>query len=132
MATLSAASLRISSFTGERLAAPRAAPAAASRPAALSVQAAGQTLIGEVVSAKCAKSVVVRVDRQVPHPKYMKRVTLSKRYMAHDEEEVCKVGDLVSIIACRPLSARKRFAVSTILKEAFVMGANDVLPNETA
>ena len=130
MATLSAASLRISSFTGERLAAPRAAPAAC-RPAALNVQAV-QVLTGEVVSTKAAKSVVIRVDRKVPHPKYMKRVTLSKRYMAHDEEEVCKVGDLVEITACRPLSARKRFTVSTILKEAFVMGENAVLPSQTA
>ena len=99
MATLSAASLRTSSFTGERLAAPRAAPAPASRPAALSVQAV-QTLIGEVVSNKCAKSVVIRVDRQVPHPKYMKRVTLSKKYMAHDEE--------VRLAARRVLAARQR------------------------
>jgi small subunit ribosomal protein S17 len=125
------ASLRISSFTGERLAAPRAAPAAASRPAALSVQAV-QTLVGEVVSNKCTKSVVIRVDRQVPHPKYMKRVTLSKKYMAHDEDESCKVGDLVQIIACRPLSARKRFKVTGIVKAAFVMGENDILPTQTA
>jgi ribosomal protein uS17 len=131
MATLSAASLRISSFTGERLAVSRAAPAAC-RPAALNVQAV-QVLTGEVVSAgKAAKSVVIRVDRKVPHPKYMKRVTLSKKYMAHDEEEVCKVGDLVEITACRPLSARKRFTVSTILKEAFVMSDNAVLPSQTA
>ena len=47
-------------------------------------------------------------------------------------QEVCKVGDLVQIVACRPLSARKRFTVSSILKEAFVMGENDVLPNQTA
>ena len=131
MATLSAASLRISSFTGERLAVARAAPAAC-RPAALNVQAV-QVLTGEVVSAgKAAKSVTVRVDRKVPHPKYMKRVTLSKKYMAHDEEMVCKVGDLVEITACRPLSARKRFTVSTIVKQAFVMSENAVLPSQTA
>ena len=129
---LSLASLRVSSFTGERLAVARAAPAAAARPAVVSVQAV-QVLTGEVVSAgKALKSVVIRVDRKVPHPKYMKRVTLSKKYMAHDEGMVCRVGDLVEITACRPLSARKRFTVSSIVKEAFVMGDNAVLPTDTA
>jgi len=124
--------LTLSSFTGVRLAAPRvAAPRAAASRVGLQVEAV-QTMIGEVVSTKCAKSVVIRVDRQVPHPKYMKRVTLSKKYMAHDEDDLCKVGDLVQIVACRPLSARKRFAVATILKQAFVMGADDVMPNDTA
>ena len=66
----------------------------------------------------------------MPHPVYQKRITLSKRYMAHDELETCNVGDVVKITACRPMSAKKRFNVTEILKKAFL--ANDApLPNET-
>ena len=125
----SVAQLRVSSFQGQALA---ARPAAAALPAgrvALRVSAA-QNLLGTVVSTACAKSVVIKVERQVPHPKYFKRVILTKKYMAHDEEETCKVGDVVRITSCRPMSARKRFAVSEVVKAAFVMDAPT--PNETA
>jgi small subunit ribosomal protein S17 len=70
---------------------------------------------GVVVSDKMDKTVVVRVDRTVMHSKYLKRFTLSKKYKAHDEENTAKIGDVVTIEECRPLSKDKRFRV---VKEA--------------
>jgi len=99
------------------------------RSALLSVRAE-QNLVGSVVSVAGSKSVVVNVQRQVAHPKYFKRVYLSKKYMAHDEAAACQVGDVVRITQCRPLSARKRFTVTEVLKAAFHMDAP--LPSETA
>ena len=57
------------------------------------------------------KTVVVRVERRVKHPLYKKFIRRSKKYMAHDEGNVCKAGDLVRIRECRPLSKRKRWEV---------------------
>jgi small subunit ribosomal protein S17 len=125
----SLASLRVSSFNGQSVAPARAAAPAAACRAPLRVTAE-QNLIGQVVSTACAKSVVITVQRQVPHPKYLKRVVLTKKYMAHDETEMCKVGDVVRITSCRPMSARKRFAVAEVVKAAFVM--DGPLPGETA
>lgn len=70
------------------------------------------------------------MKRQIAHPVYQKRITLSKKYLVHDEEEMCNKGDVVKIVACRPMSARKRFAVSEIVKKAFVQ-ADAPLPSET-
>jgi small subunit ribosomal protein S17 len=74
--------------------------------------------VGVVVSAKAAKTVVVRVDRLVEHPLYGKRVRQRTRFMAHDERGECKEGDRVLIIGTRPLSKNKRWRVSQILKKA--------------
>ena len=63
------------------------------------------------MSDKADKTVVVRVDRRVMHPLYKKYIRSSKRYMAHDEANRFKIGDMVRIIETRPLSARKRWAV---------------------
>jgi small subunit ribosomal protein S17 len=63
------------------------------------------------VSDKADKTVVVRVDRRVMHPLYKKYIRSSKRYMAHDEANRFKIGDIVRIIETRPLSARKRWTV---------------------
>ena len=68
---------------------------------------------GVVVSDKGDKTVVVRVERRVMHPLYKKFITRSKKYMAHDEANNFKVGDLVRIVECRPVSARKRWEVVT-------------------
>jgi small subunit ribosomal protein S17 len=70
-----------------------------------------RVLQGTVVSDKADKTVVVRVERRVMHPIYKKFLRRSKRYMAHDEANKCKVGDTVRIIECRPMSARKRWQV---------------------
>jgi small subunit ribosomal protein S17 len=66
---------------------------------------------GEVVSDAMDKTVVVRVERRMLHPVYKKVVRLSKKYHAHDPENRCKIGDMVDIRECRPLSRRKRFEV---------------------
>lgn len=75
-------------------------------------------LIGVVVSGKMDKTVVVRVDRQFKHPVFKKFITRWKKYMAHDEENTCKIGDTVQIEESRPLSARKKWAVKKILQRA--------------
>ena len=66
---------------------------------------------GTVVSDKGEKTVVVRVDRQFMHPLVKKVVRRSKKFAAHDESNACKVGDLVRIEECRPISKRKRWMV---------------------
>ncbi len=68
---------------------------------------------GVVVSDKADKTIVVRVDRRVQHPMYKKYIVRSKKFMAHDETNRFKVGDVVRIRECRPLSRRKRWEVVT-------------------
>ena len=70
-------------------------------------------LQGVVVSDKMDKSVVVRVERRVMHPVYKKYIKRSKKYTAHDENNLCKVGDVVQIQECRPLSKTKTWVVVT-------------------
>lgn len=72
-----------------------------------------KTLQGVVTSDKMAKTVVVSVTRFVKHPKYKKYVKISKKYKAHDEDNVYKTGDQVSIVECRPISKDKTFTVLT-------------------
>lgn len=74
--------------------------------------------VGRVVSDKMDKSVVVAVDRLVEHPLYKKTIRLTSKFMAHDEENGCTVGDRVRIEETRPLSKRKRWIVREILEKA--------------
>ena len=75
-------------------------------------------LTGHVVSDKMDKTVVVQVERLVRHPRYGKVLRRVKKYKAHDEENACRVGDMVSIVESRPLSREKRWRVEEILKRA--------------
>ena len=75
------------------------------------------TLQGVVVSDKMAKTIVVEVETHKRHPKYAKRIKYSNKYYAHDEKNEAKVGDTVTIMACRPLSATKRFRLVSIDKK---------------
>lgn len=68
-------------------------------------------LQGVVVSDKMDKSVVVKVERRVMHPVYKKYIKRSAKYTAHDENNLCKVGDVVQIIESRPLSKTKTWIV---------------------
>lgn len=68
-------------------------------------------LRGVVVSDKADKTVVVRVDRRYAHPLYKKVITRSKKYSAHDERNLYKVGDLITISESRPFSKTKKFEV---------------------
>jgi small subunit ribosomal protein S17 len=74
--------------------------------------------VGRVVSNAMQKSVVVAVDRLVEHPLYGKTIRRTSKFMAHDENNDCKVGDKVRIVETRPLSKRKRWMVSEILERA--------------
>jgi small subunit ribosomal protein S17 len=73
---------------------------------------------GIVVSDKMEKTVVVAIQRRVPHPIYGKMVTHTKRLKAHDEENSAKVGDTVRIVESRPLSKDKRWRVVEIVERA--------------
>jgi small subunit ribosomal protein S17 len=74
--------------------------------------------VGLVVSDKMQKTVVVRLDRRVPHPVYGKMVTRSLKVKAHDEENAAKRGDTVRIMETRPLSKDKRWRVVEIVVRA--------------
>jgi small subunit ribosomal protein S17 len=77
-----------------------------------------RTLDGTVVSDKMDKTIVVRVERLVRDPHYEKYVRRYSRFMAHDPENACRVGDRVRIIEHRPLSKRKRWKVQATLSKA--------------
>jgi small subunit ribosomal protein S17 len=77
---------------------------------------------GVVISDKMDKTVVVEVTRTVIHPVYKKYVHRRKRFMAHDEDNQCHIGDEVMIVESRPLSRNKRWRVRRILREAALPG----------
>ena len=78
--------------------------------------------VGVVVSNKMDKTVVVKVTRHAEHPLYGKRIIKSKKYVAHDEENVCCVGDQIRIRETRPLSRTKRWELVEIVRKAPVFG----------
>ncbi|MEW5902041.1 MAG: 30S ribosomal protein S17 [Acidobacteriota bacterium] len=73
------------------------------------------TKVGVVVGKKMKKTVTVLVERQLRHPLYKKLIRRQKKFLAHDEYEKCKLGDVVRIIETRPLSRRKRWRVAEIV-----------------
>jgi small subunit ribosomal protein S17 len=77
-----------------------------------------KTRVGVVVSNKMTKSISVKVERRLRHPLYGKSVKLSKKFMAHDETNDCKIGDIVRITETRPLSKNKRWRLTEILERA--------------
>ncbi len=79
---------------------------------------ARKTRIGLVVSDKMEKTVVVSIERRVPHPVYGKMVRRSKKLKAHDEENSAKTGDTVRIMETRPLSKDKRWRLVEIVERA--------------
>lgn len=74
--------------------------------------------IGEVISNKMGKTIVVRVKRRFPHPKFKKVVTGYKKFYAHDEKNEAKVGDRVRIEETRPISKLKRWRLVTVVDKA--------------
>ncbi len=76
------------------------------------------TKVGLVTSNKMQKTVVVAVERRVPHPLYKRIVTRTSKFMAHDETNNCQIGDTVSIEETRPMSLRKRWRVKEIIRRA--------------
>lgn len=79
---------------------------------------ARRKLEGTVVSDKMDRTVSVQVDRVKTHSKYRKQYKVSKRYLAHDEKEEAKIGDVVVIEEARPMSKRKAWRVTAIKKKA--------------
>ena len=79
---------------------------------------ARKTRTGIVVSDKMQKTVVVAIERRVPHPIYGKMITRTKRLKVHDEENSAKTGDTVRIVETRPLSKDKRWRLVEIVDRA--------------
>jgi small subunit ribosomal protein S17 len=100
-----------------KAAAPKAAKAAAAPKAADAGIQRRRVVTGTVVSDKMQKTIVVKVDRRVRHGMYLKYVTRSERYKAHDEKNQAKVGDIVTLIESRPLSRDKRWALQSIVRK---------------
>lgn len=80
-----------------------------------------RTLIGRVVSDKMEKTVTVLVERRVKHPIYDKIIVRSSKYHAHNDNNVAKIGDLVEIQECRPLSKTKAWSVTKLLEKAIAI-----------
>ena len=74
--------------------------------------------VGQVVSTKMTKTIVVQVTRRVPHPLYKRVVTRRKRFFAHDEDGAARLGDTVRIVESRPLSRLKKWRLGEILRRA--------------
>ena len=74
--------------------------------------------VGSVLSSKMAKTIVVEVIRRVPHPVYKRIISKRRKFYAHDEQGEAKVGDVVRIVECRPLSKLKRWQLKEILRKA--------------
>lgn len=78
-------------------------------------------LVGRVVSDQNDKTITVLVETYRNHPLYGKRVKYSKKYRAHDEKNIAKVGDTVKIVQTRPLSKTKRYELVDVLEKAVVL-----------
>lgn len=80
-----------------------------------------RTLMGKVVSDKMDKSITVMVERRVKHPVYGKFVRKSTKLHAHDENNECKEGDVVTIAECRPISKTKTWRLVEVVEKAAVV-----------
>ena len=78
-------------------------------------------LVGIVVSDKADKTITVKVETYKKDPLYNKRVKYSKKYAAHDEENTAKIGDKVRLVATRPLSKTKRYALAEVIEKAIIL-----------
>ena len=85
------------------------------------------TKVGTVVGKTMRKTVSVRVGRQVRHPLYKKIIKKQRTFLAHDEYEKCKLGDVVRIVETRPISKRKRWRVVEIVGLAAAAGSENGL-----
>lgn len=76
-----------------------------------------KTRIGKVVSNKMDKSIIVAIERKVMHPLYKKYFKKTTKFMAHDQNNIASIGDIVKIMETRPLSARKRWRLVEIIEK---------------
>ena len=79
-----------------------------------------------------AKTIVVEVTRRIPHPMYKRIVSKRKKFYAHDEQQTAKVGDVVRIIECRPLSRLKRWELGEVLRRAVQVSVDHPAVKESA
>lgn len=79
---------------------------------------ARKVIAGEVISNKMDKTIVVKVTKSVSHPLYHKKVKVTKKYKAHDEENLCQIGDQVRIMETKPISRQKRWRLVDITEKA--------------
>jgi small subunit ribosomal protein S17 len=77
-----------------------------------------RTLTGEVISDKMNKTITVLIERRVQHPLYKKYIRRSTKLHAHDENDECHIGDVVSIEQCRPISKTKTWRLNKVLERA--------------
>jgi small subunit ribosomal protein S17 len=90
-----------------------------------------KTIIGTVTSDKADKTIVITIQSRKTHPLYKKQYTVTDKFMAHDEKNQAKVGDKVSIVETKPLSANKRFKLEKVIEKAGIHFAEtDVEPVE--
>jgi len=81
-----------------------------------------KTLVGEVVSTKMSKTIVVEVDRRKAHRLYKRVIARSKKFYAHDEQNTAHTGDVVRIEETRPLSRLKRWRLIEVVRKAALVG----------
>ena len=74
--------------------------------------------IGIVISDKMEKTVVIKVENRYPHPIYAKTVIKTRKYLVHDENSECNIGDQILVQECRPLSRRKRWILTKVLSKS--------------
>jgi len=91
-----------------------------------------KTFVGTVSSAASDKTIVVTVNSSKTHPLYHKQYTVSKKFMAHDEQNEAQVGDRVRILETKPLSKRKRFTLKRIIEKAAIQHVEAEVPAEVA
>ncbi|PHS18817.1 MAG: 30S ribosomal protein S17 [Kangiella sp.] len=84
----------------------------------MSEQKVQRTLTGKVTSDKMDKTITVKIERQVKHPLYGKFIKRSTKVHAHDESNVCNMGDTVKIAECRPLSKSKSWQLVEVIEKA--------------
>lgn len=77
-----------------------------------------RTLTGKVISDKMDKTITVKIERQVKHPLYGKFIKRSTKVHAHDESNVCNMGDTVTVVECRPLSKSKSWQLVEVVEKA--------------
>src|SRR3984957_2597267 len=82
--------------------------------------------IGNVVSTKMQKTIVVQVEMRKTHPKYKRVIKLNKKFYAHDEENTARVGDVVRIRESRPLSKLKRWTLQEVIRRSSLPQAEEV------
>ena len=85
------------------------------------MEKAKQEIIGIVVGDSADKTITVKVETYKKHPLYGKRIKYSKKYEAHDENNVAKIGDKVRLVATRPLSKTKRFKLVEVIEKAVIL-----------